>query len=371
MKIILWILAGVVLLAAALFGIGVWMYWKNLKNEEPGYLVSFIKEKAKTKNAALVIKYNQEEIANINPETALPLASTVKYIVALEFAKQAAAGKINPEQQVNLKELEKYYVPKTDGGAHEAWLSELKGNNATLEQVAKGMIAYSSNANTDYLIKMLGLHHINSNLESMNLENHEPLYPLASSLFIPMKLMEENNLSKKEALAKLKEMPLQDYRDMAIDIHRSWKSAPPTNEEKSQLLKKLDMDFQQIWSDRLPRSTAADYASLMEKLNSKTYLAEDIHIHLDPVLEQLMEDPRNQEWLLHAGQKGGSTAFVLTMAMYATDKDNNQTEITFLSNNLSPIEQTKLTRNMNSFQLKLLKDEDFREKVRQELKNLN
>jgi D-alanyl-D-alanine carboxypeptidase len=371
MKIILWILAGVMLLAAALFGIGAWMYWKNLKNEEPGYLISFLKEKAKTKDASLVIKYNQEEIANINSETALPLASTVKYIVAIEFAKQAAEGKINPEQQVSLKGLERYYVPKTDGGAHEAWLSELKGNSASLQQVAKGMIAYSSNANTDYLIEMLGLHHINSNLESLNFKNHEPLYPLASSLFIPMKLMEENNLSKKEALANLKEMPLHEYRDMAIDIHSSWQSAPPTTEEKSQLLKKLDMDFQQIWSDRLPRSTAADYASLMEKLNSKSYLAEDIHTHLDPILEQLMEDSRNQEWLLHAGQKGGSTAFVLTMAMYAADTDNNQTEISFLSNNLSPIEQAKLTRNMNSFQLKLLKDEDFREKVRQELKDLN
>ncbi|MEN8700230.1 class A beta-lactamase-related serine hydrolase [Bacillus infantis] len=371
MKIFLWIGGAVFLAACIVIAIGAWLYIKDVKKDEPDYLIKFIKENNDKKDVSLLISHNKEILAKIHPDEALPLASTVKFIVAVEYAKQAAAGKINPEQQVSLKELERYYVPKTDGGGHKAWLSELKANSASLQQVAKGMIAYSSNANTDYLIELLGLHKINSNLESLNLENHEPLYPLASSLFIPIKLMEENNLSKKEALAKLKVMPLREYRDMAIDIHSSWQSDPPTSEEKAQLLKKLDMDFQQVWSDRLPRSTAADYASLMEKLNSKSYLAEDIHTYLDPVLEQLMEDSRNQEWLLHAGQKGGSTAFVLTMAMYATDTDNNQTEIAFLSNNLSPKEQAKLTRNMNSFQLKLLKDEKFREKVRQELKNLN
>jgi D-alanyl-D-alanine carboxypeptidase len=371
MKIILWTLAGVLLAAAAIIGIGVWMYWKNIKKEEPDYLVSYLKDQAQKNNASLVIKHNQDTLAEINPDTALPLASTVKFIVAIEYAKQAAAGIIDPEHTVSLKELEKYYVPKTDGGAHEAWLSEIEGDSASLQQVAKGMIAYSSNANTDFLIELLGLDRINSNLESLNLESHEPLYPLASSLFIPIRMMEENNWSKKEALAKLNAMPLTEYRKMAIEIHSSWQAAPPSSKDKEQLLKKLDMDFQQIWSDRLPRSTAADYASLMKKLNSKTYLKEDIHQHLDPVLEQLMEDPRNQEWLLHAGQKGGSTAFVLTMAMYATDTDNNKTEIAFLSNNLAPKEQAKLSRNMNGFQLKLLTDADFREKVKQELKNIN
>ncbi|MGD6844375.1 serine hydrolase [Bacillus infantis] len=371
MKIFLWI-GGIVFLAVCMvIAIGAWLYIKDVKKDEPDYLIKFIKENKNKKDLSLFISHNKETLAKIHPDEPLPLASTMKFIVAIEYAKQAAAGKIDPEQQVSLKELETYYVPKTDGGAHEAWLSELKGNSATLQQVAKGMIAYSSNANTDYLIGLLGLDQINSNLESLNLENHEPLYPLASSLFIPLKIMEENKLSKKEALANLKEMPLHEYRNMANEIHRSWQSAPPTSENKSQVLKKLDMDFQEIWSDRLPRSTAADYASLMEKLNSKSYFAEDVHTQLDPVLEQLMEDPRNQEWLLHAGQKGGSTAFVLTMAMYATDTNNNQTEIAFLSNNLSPKEQAKLSRNMNSFQLKLLKEEDFREKVRRELINLN
>ncbi|MCJ7842041.1 hypothetical protein MUB24_14245 [Lederbergia sp. NSJ-179] len=83
-----------------------------------------------------------------------------------------------------------------------------------------------------------------------------------------------------------------------------------------------------------------------------------------------MTKPSNQEWLAHAGQKGGSTAFVLTMSMYATDKEGNQTELAFFANDLSTIEQAKLSKNINAFQLKFLTDEKFREQVKKELSSL-
>ncbi len=52
------------------------------------------------------------------------------------------------------------------------------------------------------------------------------------------------------------------------------------------------------------------------------------------------------------------------MAMYATDQEGNQTELAFFANDLSTMEQIKLSKNMNAFQLKFLTDEDFRKKVK-------
>ncbi len=80
-----------------------------------------------------------------------------------------------------------------------------------------------------------------------------------------------------------------------------------------------------------------------------------------------MQNPKNQKWLLHGGQKSGSTAFVLTLAAYTTDKEGNPTEIAFFANNINRIEQTKLSKNMNSFQLKFLTDEKFRLHLQKEL----
>lgn len=79
-----------------------------------------------------------------------------------------------------------------------------------------------------------------------------------------------------------------------------------------------------------------------------------------------MGKPENSDWLQHAGQKGGSTAFVITIAMYATDKEGNQTELAFFANELSLIEQTKLSRVLNEFQLRFLRDSEFRELIRSE-----
>lgn len=56
--------------------------------------------------------------------------------------------------------------------------------------------------------------------------------------------------------------------------------------------------------------------------------------------------------------------------MYAKDKDNNQTELAFFANDLTSIEQAKLSKNMNAFQLKFLTDTKFRTYVKKEVSNL-
>ncbi|MGV3240937.1 serine hydrolase, partial [Streptococcus hyovaginalis] len=157
------------------------MFKKEINKEDPDYIFQFIKENAKSERVALSINYNKQKWVKVNQNKQLPLASTVKIIIAMEYARQAAEGKIDPLQEVSLEELNSFYIPKTDGGAHEAWIANLNDGKETdkvhLSEVAKGMIAYSSNANTEYLIHVLGLENINTSLESLGISNHEPLYP--------------------------------------------------------------------------------------------------------------------------------------------------------------------------------------------------
>ncbi|MEZ7791941.1 serine hydrolase [Niallia circulans] len=374
MKMTLWITIGIIVLLSFMIGMGIYMFKKEINKEDPDYIFQFIKENAKSERVALSINYNKQKWVKVNQNKQLPLASTVKIIIAMEYARQAAEGKIDPLQEVSLEELNSFYIPKTDGGAHEAWIANLNDGKETdkvhLSEVAKGMIAYSSNANTEYLIHVLGLENINTSLESLGISNHEPLYPIVSALFIPTQLMKEQNITKQEMLEVMKSMDISEYRKRAMDIHNKWLNHPPAAEEKKQIVKTLDMDVQRIWSNRLPRSTSEDYVYIMEKLNNKTYFDENIYKYLDPVMEQLMENPNNRKWLVHAGQKGGSTAFIITTAMYATDKDGNQTELAFFANDLTSFEQTKLSRNLNGFKLKFLKDAEFRALIQKELSAL-
>ncbi|MBK3497135.1 serine hydrolase [Viridibacillus sp. YIM B01967] len=370
MKIALWIIVGVVISLVLIRGIVTLISRREKKKLDPKYITRFIKEKLESGNVSLSIRYNDQNWIDINRNQLLPLASTVKIIIAIEYAQQAAEAKIDPNKKVRLKEIDKFYIPKTDGGSHEEWIKQWKRDDidsVPLYEVANGMIAYSSNANTEYLIEVLGLKNINHVPKSLGILNHDPMYPTTSALYIPTQLMNEKNLSKQEILELMKDMDMSEYRRRAIDIHNRWINQPLSDQEKKQLIKNLDMDFQKNWSNRLPRSTTRDYVSMMNKLNRKTYFKENVYKYLDPVMEQIMKNQKNREWLVHAGQKGGSTAFVLTIAMYATDKEQNKTEIVFFANNLTTQEQKKLLRNLNEFQLKFLKDEKFRTQVRESI----
>ena len=92
----------------------------------------------------------------------MPLASTVKLLIAIEFAQQSAHEMINENSYAKLADIEKFYIANTDGGAHPAWLeyakthNEIKDGQVKLVDVARGMMMFSSNANADYLMDKLG-----------------------------------------------------------------------------------------------------------------------------------------------------------------------------------------------------------------------
>lgn len=366
--IMMWIIIGFVVIFGIIMIYSFFKFQNEIKKVSPEYVVELIKEKRSSEDVALAIHYNDEKWVSINEQIPLPLASTVKIIVAIEFAQQAADQKIDPLQKVPLKRLDTFNIPKTDGGAHKAWLDALKADkqvtDVPLHEVAKGMIQFSSNANTDYLIEILGLDNINQVPERLGIEDHDPLFPVVSSMYIPVQLMQDKNLTPQTLVITMDKLSDEEYRQMAIDIHNKWIEQPLTSLEKRKLTKTLNMAVQRAWSERLPRATAEGYISIMDKINSKKYFSQSVHNHLDP----LLENPKNKEKFLYAGQKGGSTSFSVTMAMYATDKEHNQTSLALFTNRLNSIEQVKLSRSVNDFQRKFLTDEAFRSHVKEELK---
>ncbi len=365
MKKWVWIVIIVVVLivaaAAWIIGTAVWMTKPNAD-----YMLKFVKKHPK--KASFTFVRNGEILAQSEANRAMPLASTVKIIVAIEYAKQAAAGLIKPDEPVKLKELEKYYLPDFDGGAHPSWLSYMeskqlvKDGAVPLEEVAKGMIVFSSNANTEYLMEKLGLANINRNIGELGMKQHEPLYPFVSSLLIPYELMQSyTGLNQQEAIAKAKieliAMPAEQFRAKAADIHEKLKQdGNGAYKRKAIIVDWYDSKLDLMNSDKLIAASTADYASLLAKMNGRSYFAPAVQKHLETVMEGLMQNPANQEKFEHAGSKGGSTAYVLTQAIYATDKEGNQMEMAIFFNDLDEVQMEKLTASLNEFGKKLLTD---------------
>ena len=295
------------------------------------------------------------------------MASTVKIILAIEYAIQSSQGKINPQEKVSIDELSKFYIPNTDGGAHPSWLTSVNGkindHQISIKEIAKGMIRYSSNANTEWLGNRLGIHNINKRIDSLGVKNHTDFYNIVSALFVGKERFPQ--LKGKELENKLKSLPIKNYIETTNQIH----SKLLTDSVYKNDIGDLGMNIQRVWSDNLPSSTVNEYVEIMRKINTKTYFDVEAQRYLDEVMEGLMENPANRKWLEHAGMKGGSTAFVLTKAFYATDKKGNKTELAYFFNDLDFLENTRLQGSMNEFELKILTNKEFRNKINSELKN--
>ncbi|MCY7293132.1 MAG: class A beta-lactamase-related serine hydrolase [Ferruginibacter sp.] len=325
-------------------------------------LLNFIQ--ANKSRASLFLSVNDTVVGRLNENTMMPLASTVKILVAIEFAKQAANNIFDKDEMVPLKELDKYYLPDTDGDAHPGWIDYEKGlghiidDSVSLLNIARGMILFSSNANTEYLMDLVGLDNIKNNNEILGIKNHTVVYPLVASLF-----MYQNPKKKTEdyILKGISTLTEEQYCRFIYDMHKALKY--DTVLKSKFKLQDLTMKMQKAWSDRLPSSTTKDYVQVCRVLNNRKYFDSSTYVILSKVLEAAMENPINKQWLQHFGEKGGSTAFILTKALYATTKKGIKIEMAYFFNGLTEAENEKLQGWMNAFEISTLTSKVFRNKI--------
>lgn len=340
------------------------MVMQVIVNAQPGAdsLLDFIA--ANKSRAAFYFVRNDTVICRQNESKMMPLASTVKYLVAVEFAKQAGSKVINENSYVALKELDKYYIANTDGGAHPGWLSFEKSQNhiqhdsVKLVDVARGMIMFSSNANTEYLMDLLGLDNISNNIKLFGIKGHTDLYPLVSSLFL---YQNPRNAKEDKIIKGISDLTEAQYVETIAHIHNALKY--DSTLKKKFRPQDLSEKMQKLWSDRLPASSVKNYVQLCSILNQRKYLDQKSYAVLAKVLEYITENPGNQKNYKHFGLKNGSTAFVLTEAFYATTQKGDRFEAAYFFNDLTNEENEKLQGWLNSFRIALTQQDAFREKA--------
>ena len=316
------------------------------------------------KRSSLYLKKNDVVVARLNENKMMPLASTVKIIIAVEFAKQAGNKIFDKNGYIALKELDKYYIPNTDGDAHPHWLKyerdhqHIRNDSVRMIDIARGMIMFSSNANAEYLMDTLGFDNVNTNLPLFAITKHTTIYPLVSSLFV---YQNPGNGRESEILKSISKMSEDDYVKFVMHAHLQLKYDPAF--KKKFRPQDLTLKMQKLWSDKLPASTTKEYVQIGTILNNRKYFDQKSYAVLTNVLETIMETPANKTWLKHAGMKGGSTIFVLTKALYATLTDGTKVEMAYFFNDLNGAENYKLQGWMNEFEQKVLSDNLFRDRI--------
>ncbi len=321
------------------------LYW--IFRDNPEYVANHLQKHPQS--SSLFVAKAGEPIIEYNVDSVRPLASTVKIVVALEYAFQVEEGRINQEQLVSMEELDRLYIPGTDGGAHEKWKAQLSNKKeVTLHEVAEGMIKYSSGANTDYLMILLTIDAINERIESLGIHPHEPVYPIVGAFVIGLYLQQEN-LVEDDLENELKKLPLEEYRILATNLSKEMLLEGTSYGDISN----LSLKVQRVWSDHLIGSSASAYGKLLAAISRDEY-PERVSSIMRDLLEWPLEYESNKERFTHIGAKGGSTAFVLNQAMYIQTKEGERIEIVLLMDDLNWWNRLLLTNNIDSFLMDII-----------------
>ena len=102
----------------------------------------------------------------------MPLASVSKMVQLVAWAKAVEAGEFDPNTIVSREELNRWYLPGSDLGAHLDALEEFDGKELTQDDVAWMMIRHSSNAAADYFHDLLGQERIEKTVQELGLTDH-------------------------------------------------------------------------------------------------------------------------------------------------------------------------------------------------------
>ncbi|GAF15048.1 D-alanyl-D-alanine carboxypeptidase [Bacillus sp. JCM 19045] len=285
---------------------------------------------------------NGEELASRNSATNFPLASTAKMTIAAVFAEEVTAGTIDPNEEIETSELEKFYLPNSDGGAHPAWLDDVDEPTVSLAEVVRGMISFSSNANTDYMLERLGIDHINERIDSWGLTAHGDLIPFVSGI-----------LAIEERADDLEELTFPEYKEQTLAIHQEIIAGTKTTNDKEL---SLPLGDQRYWSDWLPSSTTAEYSEWLDNVQTGEWADAETTAYFLAILA----DPYPElNGFKQTGGKGGSTAFVLTGARFFETEDSDVIQWSMFADDLSAWQRFKLTRNYPRFLQQFIEDPEF------------
>ncbi|MES1241251.1 MAG: serine hydrolase [Acidobacteriota bacterium] len=328
-----------------------------------------------------------DPVVLVNADQAMPLASTIKITLLAAYAREVAAGNLDPDEPVALRDWERYYLPGTDGGAHAASLAGLgfarnpdgsaqdPDATASWDRIARAMIQHSDNAAADLLLARVGDGAVRATLAGMGLSRHPQPLPILG-LFLTWGNHDQGVLTK----ARLKKLSRLSPKAYAAEVKRlqgryldsAWREAEIAWQRTHAAFGSYALQAQAAQA-LFPKSTVRDYARLMAGTLQGTILSEEAVAVMRGHLGWPMEIPGNAETFLNLADKGGSLAGVLTDSMYFTPKRGDfpgtgHVTVLFLRNLPADVFEG-LTRTFDHqlFELNLGLDRDFAEEAERRL----
>lgn len=308
-------------------------------------------------DCSLLFIKNGETMIGVNEHVHRPLASIYKLIILLRYIDQCKKGKIHPTDQVHFSQLKRYWIHWIDP-AFLKWYEAVKEENkikkdcVALREVVKGMLQYSCNANTDYLLAILGIDAVNEELITYGIDNHDPVVPISTSVLVSLKdaKVHHTPTSLRKVAQECFEEMIKGKKIEGLDLN---------------LLNDFDYDRQCHWSDILPHASTHTYIKVVQKIQE---LQKD-HKEIQEVMAWYSKLKSYKGFT--GGMKLGYTPKVFNVALYTQDTSGNEYQLVYFLNNLTIDQKQSIEFAYNDFNLQMLKKPLFVDQLKNQVHHVN
>jgi hypothetical protein len=247
------------------------------------------------------------------------------------YAEAVAAGDLDPLQAVPLADLEQYYLPGLDLGAHRRAVEVMREEERlfaeppliALEMAPRLMIEFSSNAASDYLYYELGGRRLEETAVSLNLTSQTAPCPFLGQ-FLLMGNYTRQGSDDQGAIRALAADPAAYGREV-MRFSDAFSRNPDFRQrqlEWRRYNRRPTVRTQYEFSHRLsPHGSAGAYADLMARIAVNGLGNEESSYLARRYLEWPMQFPDNQALFTNLGYKNGSLPGVYTTVYYAYPQD--------------------------------------------------
>ncbi len=259
----------------------------------------------------------------LNADAPMPLASVVKILNLIAYANAVNAGTLDPGTWIPLSEMDRYYLPGTDLGAHAQALDEAEAGDligrdppsTPLEEIPWMMIRHSSNAAADFLHMAIGQEGVERTALELDLTSQTAPCPWIGQ-FLAMSNHERDGDNRSAVTGYMADPSSYGFEVMRLTESFA-NDAAFREAELSRRSRRGQVVIQQLFADTLnPQASAGDYARLMARIMTNGLGSSYANILVRRVLEWPKTFPTNQELFSTVGYKNGSLPGVLTTVYY-------------------------------------------------------
>ncbi|WP_299680890.1 serine hydrolase [uncultured Dokdonia sp.] len=308
-------------------------------------------------DCSLLFVKNDEQLLSVHEHTHRPLASIYKLIILLAYVAQCKKGNIHPNDQIHFNQLKRYWIHWIDPNFLK-WYERLKSEKkikkdcVALKEVVKGMLEYSCNTNTDYLLATIGVATVNEQLKKYHITNHNPVIPICTSVLVSIRDagMSHTPVSLGTIAQESFEYMIEGKRIEGLDLN---------------LLNDFDYEMQCRWSDLLPHASVHTYVDILKQLQALQKETKD----LQDVMSWFGQLKTYKEYT--GGMKLGYTPIVFNAALYMSDASGNEYQLVYFLNNLTTHQKQAIELASNDFNLKLLKNPAFVDQLIHQVTHVN